>query len=594
MEKTEEKKLHAILGELSVERIRRDVERIAKDIPSRLAGSENGKCMAEYSLDRLREAGVRSRMDEFPGLVSFPEPGSIEILGTRGAKDSIAGHTLGHSPSTSEDGLEAQVIYIGSGSLADYQGQDARGKITLSELSYHPARQEKLRISAEQGAVGCIMMNWGPPDNPAIPFGSVKAAWGTPTPAAFAGEMPALPCVGVSRADGLRLRDLIQQGALRARMHAKADNAWRPVQNTIGEIGGGERDLVVAGGHQDSWFGPQATDNASGSACLLELARVFNRHSDALARDLLFGFWTGHETGTMIGSTRFVDRNWHRLRHHAVAYLQIDQPSCAGTTQWSTASNIQLRRFHQEIEEKALDGRVHSWRASAKVGDASFVGLGVPMFVGQGAFTPQELQASALATYGWWHHSVENTLDKIDWEFMSTHIRIYAEYLYRLCTRPLLPFEFVGLAQGLRERLETLDDLKSGLDLDFPLAQARMLAKQAERLDAATAGWRARCDRGANDVDAVRGLNHCMRMLNQLLLPLQNTIKGRFGHDPYGFAPLSTSIPLLYDVSALKELRCDDERYWMLETELVRASNHVGEVLETARLLVEKTLRGVA
>src|SRR5690606_13582460 len=145
---------------------------------------------------------------------------------------------------------------------------DARGKIALSELSYHPARQEKQRIAAAQGAVGCIMMNWGPPQNSAIPFGSVKAAWGTPTPATFASEMPTLPCVGIPRSAGLRLRAIIQQAPLHVCMHAKADNVWRPVHNTIGEIGNGERDLVVVGGHQDSWFGPQATDNASGSACL--------------------------------------------------------------------------------------------------------------------------------------------------------------------------------------------------------------------------------------------------------------------------------------------------------------------------------------
>ena len=73
--------------------------------------------------------------------------------------------------------------------------------------------------------------------------------------------------------------------------------------------------------------GPQATDNAAGNACIMELARVFQQHRDKLRRGLVCGFWTGHETGTMIGSSWFVDRNSDRLRKHAVAYLQIDQPS---------------------------------------------------------------------------------------------------------------------------------------------------------------------------------------------------------------------------------------------------------------------------
>jgi hypothetical protein len=41
----------------------------------------------------------------------------------------------------------------------------------------------------------------------------------------------------------------------------------------------------------------------------------------------------------MIGSSWFADRNWDRLRRHAVAYLQIDQPACGGTTRWGTSSN---------------------------------------------------------------------------------------------------------------------------------------------------------------------------------------------------------------------------------------------------------------
>src|SRR5690606_4918121 len=141
-----------ILADLSVDRIRSDVERITEELPSRLAGSENGRRMAEYSLAGLREAGLEARIDEFPGLVSFPHESSVELVTPEGGR--LAAHTLGHSESTAPEGLAAEVIYVGSGSRADYRGQDARGKITLSELSYHPARQEKQRIAAEEGSVG--------------------------------------------------------------------------------------------------------------------------------------------------------------------------------------------------------------------------------------------------------------------------------------------------------------------------------------------------------------------------------------------------------------------------------------------------------
>ena len=56
-----------VLAALSVDRVRADVERITTDIPSRLAGSANGKRMAEYSRDALAAAGVAAAVDEFPG-----------------------------------------------------------------------------------------------------------------------------------------------------------------------------------------------------------------------------------------------------------------------------------------------------------------------------------------------------------------------------------------------------------------------------------------------------------------------------------------------------------------------------------------------
>ena len=44
---------------------------IATQIPPRLAGSENGPRMAEYSAQALRDAGVDARVEELPALVSF-------------------------------------------------------------------------------------------------------------------------------------------------------------------------------------------------------------------------------------------------------------------------------------------------------------------------------------------------------------------------------------------------------------------------------------------------------------------------------------------------------------------------------------------
>ena len=581
----------APLSEVSAERVRAHVEHITTQIPSRLAGSANGRRMAEYSRDILTAAGVVATLHEMPGLVSFPGSAQLQVL--EPVEIAIEANTLGHSLPTLAEGISAELIDVGSGAFETYEGRDATGRITLSELSYHPARHEKQRISALMGAVGCVMMNWGHPENTAVPFGSVKPVWGNPTPETIRTEMATLPCLGIARTAGLKLRELLTQGKVRVRMRTEVENGWRPVQITVGEIPApaGE-DFVVVGGHQDSWPGPQATDNAAGNACIMELARVFAAHRDRLRRGLICGFWTGHETGTMVGSSWFVDRNWDRLRRHAVAYLQIDQPACAGTTRWSASSNAELRRFHQAIEGRVLAGRERAWRRAVKNGDASFFGLGVPMLAAQGGFTEAELKASALANLGWWHHSLENTIDKLDWGYMAEHLRVYAAYLWELCTAIVLPFEFVAVAEQFIERLAQFRAPGASVGIDGAFARAEAFRGAAVALEEQAAVWRARYAADpTTDPAPAEQLNDCFKRLSRLLVPLASTARGTYGHDPYGFTPQGTMIPSLYDVPRLAALPADSEARWMLETQLVRDRNRVADTLDDARRLVETTLR---
>ena len=84
-----------------------------------------------------------------PGLVSFPEKAEMRVLAP--VELSIEANTLGHSLPTLPDGISAELMDVASGAFSEYEGRDATGKITLSELSYHPARHEKQRISAHHG-----------------------------------------------------------------------------------------------------------------------------------------------------------------------------------------------------------------------------------------------------------------------------------------------------------------------------------------------------------------------------------------------------------------------------------------------------------
>lgn len=582
---------HLVVDAVTARNVRRYVEHVCERIPSRLAGSNNGRRIAEYNADSLRAVGVQAEVQELQALVSFPRPGTVTVL----APDAktIEGYTSGHSLQTPAGGVSGELVYVGSGAERDYDGKDVAGKIILCELSYSPARMEKQRIAGLKGAIGAVMMNWGRAADDALPFGSIKPAWGNPTPDTLRDEMPCMPSIGIARRAGLELKALCERGAVEVAIETDVDNGWRPVQITVGEIHApGSDDFIVVGGHQDSWYGPAATDNAAGNGCMVELARVFNAHRRHLKRGIIFGFWAAHETGTMAGSAWYVDHHWDRLRAHAIAYLLIDQPACTGTTRWITTSNLEMREFHQRIERQYLDVAC-DWKPQKKGGDASLFGLGVPMIYGMGAFTEAELRATADANMGWWHHSMECTIDKVDFEWMQTHLRVYSAWLWQLCTAPILPFDFTAVVGQFAARLDELAAVAELAVLDFGVVaqRAHTLERRTKELRQATDTWRKRYR--ANDAaseDAAKVLNVCLKRLSNTLIPIQSTVKGVYGHDPYGYTAQLTVIPCLYDTQRFSEIERGGEEWLVLETHLRRQRNRVSDALLAACDTVEEAL----
>jgi len=80
--------------------------------------------------------------------------------------------------------------------------------------------------------------------------------------------------------------------------------------NTIGEITGTDPQLkdeiVMLGAHLDSWHtGTGATDNAAGSAIMLEAMRILKASGLPMKRTVKIGLWSGEEQG-LIGSRQYV------------------------------------------------------------------------------------------------------------------------------------------------------------------------------------------------------------------------------------------------------------------------------------------------
>jgi len=85
-----------------------------------------------------------------------------------------------------------------------------------------------------------------------------------------------------------------------------------PMFNVVGEIPGTDKadEVVMLGAHFDSWHAATgATDNAAGSAAMLEAMRILKQSGVTLRRTVRIGLWTGEEQG-LIGSREYVSAHF--------------------------------------------------------------------------------------------------------------------------------------------------------------------------------------------------------------------------------------------------------------------------------------------
>src|SRR5207302_1696243 len=82
--------------------------------------------------------------------------------------------------------------------------------------------------------------------------------------------------------------------------------------NIVGEIPGTDKtdELVMLGAHFDSWHtGTGATDNAAGSAVMLEAMRILKASGLRMRRTVRLALWTGEEEG-LLGSRAYVTQHF--------------------------------------------------------------------------------------------------------------------------------------------------------------------------------------------------------------------------------------------------------------------------------------------
>ncbi|MBI2528285.1 MAG: M28 family peptidase, partial [Candidatus Rokubacteria bacterium] len=347
--------------------------------------------------------------------------------------------------------------------------------------------------------------------------------------------------------------------------------------------------FVLAGGHSCAWE-VGTTDNATGNACLLELAKILWQNRASLRRGVRVCWWPGHSHGRYSGSTWYADTFFTDLAEHCIAYHNIDSPGVKGATKYvARHTSAEVEAFCRSAIERVTGQAKAPIHRPSRAADQSFLANGVPAFSTY-PFLPDDHPDRRPWTGGcanaWWWHSEFDTLDKGDKEILALDTKVSLGALMELCNADVLPIDHVAAGREVHDFVQGLAErVGRHVDLGPALAEARRFLGAAERLEAAKAGVRGAEARKVNDV---------LMRLSRVLNPVIYSQAGRFQHDPAEWSPImrATSTYALAGLARAAALptMAGQHEYGFLRAQVVRERNRLVTALREATRLVEATL----
>jgi hypothetical protein len=377
----------------------------------------------------------------------------------------------------------------------------------------------------------------------------------------------------INSPDGQELIARLNEGPVEVAFSNQVETSWRPIPVIVAEIQGVDlpEEFVLFHGHLDSWH-VGIGDNATGDATLLELARVFQKHQDKLARSLRIAWWSGHSHGRYAGSTWYADAFALDLMANCVSHINCDSPGCRWATvykdvSWMSEAEGFCQAVIRDVTGQESSGEGHVLRA----GDCSFNNLGITTYFMLSSTMPDELRSEkgyypvggCGANIAW--HTEDDTMEIADRDNLLRDMRVYATAVFRSLNAPVAPFDYRATVDELSAAIDAYQQA-AGDAFDFSESRVSL-----EFLRVALDGFynsAAVSDEGSrNDL---RRANAAQRAIGRTLVALGYTHDGRFEQDP------ATAIPTLPDLAVARDLAgADEHKRHLIINSLVRGQNRL-------------------
>jgi hypothetical protein len=205
--------------------------------------------------------------------------------------------------------------------------------------------------------------------------------------------------------------------------------------NIVGEIPGTDKkdEVVLIGAHFDSWHGGTgATDNAAGSAAMMEVLRIFKAAGLQPRRTVRIGLWGAEENG-LIGSQAYVREHLGTAAEpkpelaKLSAYFNIDNGTGKIRGIWMQ-SNTQVKPIFEAWVRplKDLGVEILGPRSVTSTDHTRFDAVGVPAF----QFVQERYEYNSRT-----HHSNMDVYDRVQVEDMKQMATVAAVFAWQAANR---------------------------------------------------------------------------------------------------------------------------------------------------------------
>jgi Zn-dependent M28 family amino/carboxypeptidase len=251
-----------------------------------------------------------------------------------------------------------------------------------------------------------------------------------------------MPELSVTPEDYLRMQRLIESNVpvqmeleIQTSFNKEDENGY----NVVAEIPGTDPTLkdevVMLGGHLDSWYsGTGATDNAAGSAVMMEVVRILKTLNVQPKRTIRIALWSGEEQG-LYGSYGYVrkyfgDPTTMKLlpaQKNISAYYNLDNGTGKIRGIFTQNNDAAGQIFSKWIEPfKDLGVTTITNKNTGSTDHLSFDAVGIPGF--QFIQDPIEYETRT-------HHTNMDTYDHLQAEDLQQAAIVVAAFVYNTAMR---------------------------------------------------------------------------------------------------------------------------------------------------------------